>query len=171
MASKSEVTGGDIEVKVVMAINAVVDEVAADILERDYTAKKVAEARDLGQYVTLFEAVRLHVGREIYTRGNLSTEELAQTVRAVVEPWRKEIRHSTEMRTVTPSDIDEYEMEYWRKGAPNDRKLQQGIPADQTSATIDDLEPGIWVARIRGRNKAGPGPWSDTAEVEVKHAN
>ena len=171
MASEDKVTGGDIEVKVMMAINAIVDEVAADILERDYDAEKIAAARNSGQYATLFEAVRLHVGREIYTRGNLSTEELAQTVRAVVEPWRKEIRHTTELRAVTPSDPDEYEMEYWRKDAPHDRKLKRRIPADQTSATIDNLEPGIWVARLRGRNKAGAGPWSDTSEVEVKHAN
>ena len=171
MSGKEEVRNETLEVKVVMAINAVVDEVAADILDRGYDAAKVAAARDSGQYVTLFEGVRLHVGQEVYTRGGLSEGELAEAVRTVVEPWRKHIRHTTKMRASRPSDPDEYEMEYWRKDTPHDRKLKRGISADQTSATIDNLEPGIWVARIRGWNKAGPGPWSDTAEVEVKHAN
>lgn len=171
MSNEGEIKSGNLEVKVVMAIHAVVDEVTADILERKYDAEKVAAAKNTGQYATLFEGVRLHVGREIYTRGNLSTEELAQAVRTVVEPWQKEIRHTTEMRATTPSDPDEYEMEYWRKDAPHDRKLKRGIPANKTSTTLNDLEPGTWVARIRGRNKAGPGPWSDTTEVEVKHAN
>ena len=47
-----------------MAINAIVDEVAADILNRGYSAAKVTAARKSGQYVTLFEGVRLHVGRD-----------------------------------------------------------------------------------------------------------
>ena len=171
MSREGESRSGEIEAKVVMALNAVVDEVAADILDRNYDAAKIAAARNSGQYVTLFEAVRLQVGRELYTRGNLTTDELAQTVRAVVEPWREEIRHTTEMRAVTPSDPDEYEIEYWRKDTPHDRKLKREIPADKTSITLDNLEPGIWVTRIRGWNKAGPGPWSDAEEVEVKHAN
>ena len=168
MSSEDEVRSGKLETKVVMAINAVVNEVAADIIEREYDAAKVAAARDSGQYATLFEGVRLHVGKEIYTRGDITDDELAQTVRTIVEPWREKIRHTTEMRAVHSSNPDEYEMEYWRKEAPHDRKLKQGIPGSQRNTTLDDLEPGTWVARIRGRNKAGPGPWSETTEVTIK---
>ena len=168
MSSENEVSSGDLEVKVVMAINAVVNEVAVDILERKYDAEKVASASESGQYATLFEVVRLHVGREIYTRGQLSEDELAQTVLTVVQTWQNHIRDTTEMRTKHASDPDEYEMEYWRKESPHDRKLKRGIPGDQTNTTIDNLEPGTWVIKIRGRNKAGPGPWSDTTEVTVK---
>ena len=167
MSSEGDVGSGSLEVKVVMAINAVVDELAADILERNYDAEKVAAARDSGQYATLFEGVRLHVGREIYTRGGLSDDELAQTVRTVVEPWRKEIRHTTEMRARHASDPEEYELEYWRKEEPHNRKSRKGIPLNQTSATMNNLEPGTWMARVRGWNKAGPGPWSDTSEVTI----
>ena len=157
MSDRDEVRKETLEVKVVMAINAIVDEVAADIFDRGYLAAKVTAARKSGQYVMLFEGVRLHVGREIYTRGELSEKELAETVRAVVEPWREHIRHTTKMRASHLSDPDEYEMEYWRKEAPHDRKFKQGIPGDQTNATIDNLEPGTWVARVRGRNKNGTG--------------
>ena len=167
MASEEQTEGGSLEVKVVMAIHAVVDEVTADILERNYDAAKIAEARDSGQYATLFEGVRLHVGRELYTRGNLSKDELAQTVRRFVEPWQKEIRHATEMRAKHASDPEEYELEYWRKDEPHNRQSKKGIPWNQTNAIIENLEPGTWVARIRGWNKAGPGPWSDTSEVTM----
>lgn len=171
MSNEGEIKGGSLEAKVVMAIHAVVDEVTADILERKYDAKKVAEARDSGQYATLFESVRLHVGREIYTRGNLSADELAQTMRTIVELWRKEIRYTTEMRAKRASDPEEYELEYWRKDEPLNRKSKKGIPWNQTSAIINNLEPGTWVARVRGWNEAGPGPWSDTSEVTIPESH
>ncbi len=168
MSNEGKVSDESLDVKVVQAINTVVDEVTADILDRQYDAEKVATARDSGQYVVLFEGVRRRLGQEIYKRGGLSEKDLVQTVRKVVEPWREKIRNTAEMRATHTSDPDEYEMEYWRKENPDDRKMKKGIPGDKTSATIDNLEPGLWLVRIRGRNNAGPGPWSETAEVMVK---
>ena len=166
--ANGEVKSNDLEVKVVEAINAVVNEVAADIFKRNYDAEKIVLARDSGQYVVLFEGVRRRIGQEIYKRGGISKNELAELVLNVVKPWQDEIRHTTEMNVIHTADPDEYEMEYWRKDKPEDRLIKRGIPGNQTSATLDNLESGQWLVRIRGRNKAGPGPWSETTEVTVK---
>ena len=158
----------NLDVKIVEAVNAVVDEVAADIIDRQYDLEKVSAAKDSGQYVLLFEGVQRRIGQVIYKHGGIKKKEIAQIMQSVVEPWRDKIRHTTEISARHESDPDEYEMEYWRKENPTERKKKRGIPGDQTSAKIDNLEAGQWVVRMRGRNKAGPGPWSETAEVSVK---
>ena len=147
------------------AIHTVVDTVVADLLDREYSRDHVEAAMSRGEYVVLYSVVH----ERLAELGPVKEETLRSESKRLAREWQRDIRGSTSMSARRASDPVEYEVECWLEADGPERPSlrRKTVPGDQTNATFEDLPPGRWVARVRGVNSAGAGPWTEEVSVVV----